>query len=157
MPLSVGDFAPDFTLYDNHGHPWTLSEHRGKKVVLLFFPGAFTSVCTTEMNAINNDLDRYEGLGAEVVGISTDAPSALAEFSKVNDFRFPLLSDHDAEVAGAYGARFSRREHRLGYDRIAKRAVFVVGEDGKLIHAEVLRNTGNQPDFDALHDALENA
>jgi peroxiredoxin len=154
MALSIGDSAPDFTLYDDRAHPWTLSAQRGKKVVLLFFPGAFTSVCTTELNTVNNDLSRYEGYGAEIVGISTDAPSALAEFSKVNDFRFPLLSDHDADVAGAYGARFSRDEHRLGYGRIAKRAVFVVDEEGRLIHAEVLQNPGNQPDFDALHDAL---
>jgi peroxiredoxin len=155
MALSLGDPAPDFTLYDDERKPWTLSGRARPKAVLLFFPGAFTSMCTTEMNAVNLDLDRYERLGADVVGISTDSPDALAEFKKANDLQFRLLSDHDAEVADAYGVRFTREEHRLGYSRIAKRASFVVDGDDGVAHAEVLAHPGLQPDFDAILDALE--
>lgn len=155
MPLQKGDPAPDFTLYDDARGPWSLSDQRGQKVVLLFFPGAFTSVCTTELNTVSNDLVRYNG--ARIVGISTDAPAVLAEFRKLHDLRFPLLSDHDAEVAGAYGVRFRREEHNLGYSRMSKRAAFVVDEEGRIAHAEVTANPGLQPDFDALHAALEGA
>lgn len=158
MPLSTGDNAPDFTLYDSEAKPFTLSEARqNNQVVLLFFPGAFTSTCTTELNTVRNDYGRYEDLGAEVVGISTDAPSALAEFKKAHGFPFRLLSDHDAEVSEAYDAKFSREEHRLGYGRVAKRAAFVVGTDGTIRYAEVLANAGNQPDYDAILAALEDA
>ena len=154
MSVSVGDLAPDFTLYDDSAKPWTLSDHRGRKVVLLFFPGAFTSVCTTELNTVNNDRARFDHPNVTVVGISTDAPSALAEFSKVNGFHFPLLSDHDAEVAQAYGARFTAQEHRLGYSRMAKRAAFVVDETGTMVYADVLAHPGLEPDYDAIRDAL---
>ncbi|HLT48172.1 MAG TPA: peroxiredoxin [Rubricoccaceae bacterium] len=155
MSLSVGDPAPDFTLYDDERRPWTLSDHRGHAVVLLFFPGAFTSVCTTEMNVVNNDLARYSGGGARVAGISTDSPDVLAEFKAVNDLRFPLLSDHDAEVAEAYGVRFTREEHRLGFSRVAKRAVFVVDGGGRIVHVEVLAHPGLEPDYDALLEAVD--
>jgi peroxiredoxin len=157
MPLAVGDPAPDFTLYDDERQPWTLSEHGGHPVVLLFFPGAFTSVCTTEMNAVNNDLARYTGGGAYVAGLSTDSPDALAEFKRVNDLDFPLLSDHDADVAEAYGVRFKKEEHRLGYSRVAKRAVFVVDGEGRIAHAEVMAHPGLEPDYAALLEAVDGA
>jgi peroxiredoxin len=155
MPLSVGDPAPDFTLYDDERARWTLSEHRGHPVVLLFFPGAFTSVCTSEMNAVNDGLAGYGG--ARVVGVSTDSPDVLAEFRQVNDLDFPLLSDHDAEVAEAFGVRFTREEHRLGFSRVAKRAVFVVDVGGRLAHVEVTAHPGLEPNYEALREAVEAA
>lgn len=156
MSFRPGDHAPDFSLYDEQMQPFTLSETlaKGKTVVLLFFPGAFTSVCTTELNSVGNDYARYEGLGAEVVGISTDSPFALAEFKKVNGFPFRLLSDHDAEVSAAYGAKYHNDFTAMGLDRVARRAAFVVRPDGTFAYTEVLDNAGNQPDFDALHATL---
>ena len=92
MALSAGDTAPDFSLFDARRSRSRSSEARqGGPVVLLFFPGAFTSVCTTELNTVGNDFARYEDLGATVVGISTDSPFALAEFKKANGFPFRLL------------------------------------------------------------------
>ena len=79
MALSTGDRAPDFTLYDSAHQPFTLSESGDRQVVLLFFPGAFTSVCTDELTTVGNDLARWQDAGAEIVGISTDSPFALAE------------------------------------------------------------------------------
>ncbi len=100
MALNTSDAAPDFTLFDEQMAPFTLAEARADgPVVLLFFPGAFTSVCTTELNTVGNDYARYTDTGATVVGISTDSPFALAEFKKVNGFPFRLLSDHDGEVS----------------------------------------------------------
>ncbi len=154
MSLAIGQPAPDFTLYDDEKKPFTLSDLRGEKnVVLLFFPGAFTSVCTTELNTVNNDLDAY-GSDTQVVGISTDSPFALAEFRKVHGFRFPLLSDHDAEVCAAYGAKYDHDFTPMKLDRIAKRAAFVIDRDGVVRYAEVLENAGELPDFDAVKKVL---
>ena len=94
--------------------------------MLLFFPGAFTSVCTTELNTVGNDYARYTGPRRQVVGISTDSPFALAEFKKVNGFPFRLLSDHDGDVSAAYGAKYDRDFSPMKLDRIARRAAFVV-------------------------------
>ena len=155
MALSVGDPAPDFTLHTSDKEPWTLSDHRGQQVVLLFFPGAFTGVCTTELNTINNDLSSYSD--ATVVGISTDSPFALAEFSKVNGFQFPLLSDHDAEICARYGAKYDHDFTNMLLDRIAKRSAFVVDADGAIAYAEVLESAGDEPDYAAIKHALSNA
>ena len=122
--------------------------------MLLFFPGAFTSVCTTELNTVGNDYDRYTDLGAEVVGISTDSPFALAEFKKAQGFPFRLLSDHDGEVSAAYGAKYDNDFTPMKLDRVSKRAAFVV-EDGTVQHAEVLDNAGEMPDFDAVLATLD--
>lgn len=158
MALSVGDSAPDFTLYDDATDDFSLAEARQDgPVVLLFFPGAFTSVCTTELNTVGNDYGRYTDLGAQVVGISTDSPFALAEFKSVNGFPFRLLSDHEGEVSAAYGAKYDHDFTPMGLDRISKRAAFVVQPDGTLSYVEVLDNAGEQPDFDAILDALDGA
>ena len=154
MALSAGDAAPDFKLYDDEMQPFTLSEASGP-VVLLFFPGAFTSVCTTELNTVGNDYARYEDLGATVVGISTDSPFALAEFKKAHGFPFRLLSDHDGEVSDAYGAKYDNDFTPMKLSRISKRSAFVVGADGALEYAEVLDNAGEQPNFDAIIASLE--
>ena len=156
MPLSAGDTAPDVSLFDDQTTSFSLAEARqAGPVVLLFFPGAFTSVCTTELNTVANDYARYEALGATVVGISTDSPFALAEFKRANGFPFRLLSDHDGDVAAAYGAKYDRDFTPMKLDRIARRAAFVVATDGTIAYAEVLESAGDQPDFEAIVDALD--
>lgn len=154
MALSTGDRAPDFTLFDSDKASFTLSE-AGGTVVLLFFPGAFTSVCTDELTTVGNDYGRWQAAGAEVIGVSTDSPFALAEFKKVNGLPFRLLSDHDAEVAALYGAKYDRDFTPMKLDRIARRAAFVVRPDGTLAYTEVLESAGDQPDFEAAFAAVE--
>ena len=155
MALSAGDDAPDFTLPDDAMAPVSLADLRSDgPAVLLFFPGAFTSVCTTELNTVANDHQRYQDTGATVVGISTDSPFALAEFKKANGFPFRLLSDHDGSVSEAYGAKYDHDFTPMKLDRISKRAAFVVREDGTVAYAEVLDNAGEQPDFSAVLSAL---
>lgn len=153
MTLSPGQQAPDFTLYTDEKKAWTLSE-QDTSVLLLFFPGAFTSVCTTELNAVNNDLSRYNDAGVTVVGISTDSPFVLAEFRKAQGLTFPLLSDHDGDVAKLYGAKYDRDFTSMQLDRIAKRSAFLIGQDGRIRYAEVLDNAGQLPDFEAIHDRM---
>ena len=156
MAIETGQDAPDFTLYTDRKEPYTFSEERdGKNALLLFFPGAFTGVCTQEMCTVNDALADYNGLDAKVAAVSADAPAVLAEFRKQNDLRFPLLSDHFGNVSEKYGAQYSQEQHNLGYDRVAKRAAFVIDKDGIVRYAEVLENSGDLPDFDAIRDALE--
>lgn len=151
-PPTKGDAAPDFTLFSDEQQPWQLSEHQGRPVLLLFFPGAFTSVCTTELNTVNNDYGSFDG--AHVAGISTDSPFVLSEFRSVHGFDFPLLSDHDAEVSALYGTKYAQDFTSMNLDRIAKRSAFVVDREGVIQYAEVLDNAGRQPDFESIEETL---
>lgn len=153
VPLDVGSKAPDFELFTHNTDPWKLSDHRGQPVVLLFFPGAFTSVCTTELNRVNNGLEHFGE--AQVVGISTDSPFVLDEFRSVQGFTFPLLSDHNGTVSALYGAKYDGNFTPMNLDRISKRAAFVVDGEGILRYREVLENAGNEPDFDQILDVLQ--
>lgn len=156
MSLTPGRPAPDFTLFSDEKTPFTLSEAlKNGPVVLFFFPGAFSSVCTTELNEVNNLLDAF-GASTQVVGISTDSPFALAEFRKVHGFRFPLLSDHDATVCAAYDAKYDHDFTPMKLDRIARRAAFVVDRDGVIRYAEVLESAGDLPDLAAVQAMLKN-
>jgi peroxiredoxin len=149
---AVGETAPDFELHSTSMEPWRLSDQQGRPVVLLFFPGAFTSVCTDELNTVSNDIDAYGD--AAVVGVSTDSPFVLEEFAKVHELDLTLLSDHNAEVAGLYGAKYDNDFTPMKLDRIAKRAAFVIDGDGIVQYTEVLDNAGKQPDFDAIKSTL---
>jgi len=151
-PPQVGDEAPDFTLFTGDETSWRLSQHRDSPVVLLFFPGAFTSVCTSELTTISTD---YEAFGdAHVVGISTDSPFVLSEFRSVYEIDFPLLSDHDAEVSARYGTKYDQNFTDMALDRIAKRSVFVMDREGVVQYAEVLDNAGRHPDFEEIDQTL---
>jgi len=154
MGIEIGKAAPDFSLYASDFSLWSLGDHRGTPVVLLFFPGAFSSVCTDELATVSNDLDEYDALGARLVGISTDSTVVLAEFKKVNQIAFPLLSDHNADVARTYGAKYNRDFTPMKLDRIAKRSAFVIDGEGRVRYAEVLDDADAQPDFDAVKAAL---
>ncbi len=157
MSIEKGQKAPDFELYDDQKQRFRLADHHGKKkVLLLFFPGAFTSVCTNELAAVNNELDQYESQDVQVVGVSTDSPFALSEFKDVNNLQFPLLSDHDGEVSSAYGAKYNRNFTNMNLDRISKRSAFLVDEEGKVQYAEVLENAGELPDFDEIKRVITN-
>lgn len=152
--MTTGDKAPDFSLFSDSRKQFSLSEARKDgPVLLLFFPAAFTGTCTTELNEVSNDLESYEP--AVVVGISTDAPFALAEFSKLNQFRVSLLSDHDASVCAAYDCKYDSDFTSMKYDRIAKRGAFLIDVQGIVQYAEVLENAGDLPDLDAIKTVIE--
>ena len=153
MSIQPGQQAPDFTLYSDEMEPFRLSDQQGEQIVLLFFPGAFTRGCTDELCAVSDRLSEFGG--AHVVGISTDAPPVLAEFRRANGLKMPLLSDHDADVSAAYGAKYEEGNFtEAGFSRIAKRAAFVISESGSVRYAEVLEDAGQQPNFEAIQQAL---
>lgn len=154
MRVTEGQPAPGFTLPTDAMDTLSLEDLRGEQVLLLFFPGAFSSVCTTELNEVNTDLASFGDGSIHVLGISTDSPFVLKEFKRVHGFSFPLLSDHDAEVSARYGAKYDHDFTDLNLDRISKRAAFVIDADGIVRYAEVLDNAGRIPDFDAIKAVL---
>lgn len=102
---SVGATAPDFTLKDGEGKDWRLSEQRGRTVVLLFYPGDETPVCTKQMCSVRDNWEEYRQTGAEVVGVSTDSVESHRKFAAHHSLPLRLLSDPDRRVAEAYGAK----------------------------------------------------
>lgn len=153
--MTLGSQAPNFTLVDDEKNEVSLSDFSGKNVLLLFFPAAFTGVCTTELNAVNNELDLYSGKDVSVLGISTDTPFVLAEFKKANSLDYPLLSDHNCLASNLYGTKYNEGEFVFGLDRISRRAAFLVDKEGLVRYSEVLESAGDQPDFDKIKTILD--
>ena len=152
MALKPGDKAPAFKLYASDKTEVSLDDFKGKKLVLLFFPLAFTGVCTDEMCATTEDLDKYKELDAAVLGISVDSFATLARFRQDYKINFPLLSDFNKEVARAYDALYE--EFVLGMRGVARRAAFVIDRNVIVRYAEVLESAGDLPNFEAVKQTL---
>ncbi|MEP7257601.1 MAG: redoxin domain-containing protein [Flavitalea sp.] len=148
------DTAPDFTLFNTDKQTVTLSEQRESNVLLLFFPLAFTSVCTAELCSVRDSFKIYEGLQAKPFGISVDSPYTLARFKEDQRLNFALLSDFNKEVSSAYGALYET--FKFGMKGVSKRAAFIIDKSGVVQYAEVLENAGDQPDFPAIREVLGN-
>lgn len=153
MALKVGDQAPDFTLLNTETKEVKLSDFAGKKVVLHFFPLAFTGVCTTQLCTLRDNFGFYEGIDAQVLGVSVDSPFTLAKFKEDNNYQFPLLSDFNKEVSKAYGALYE--DFVLGLKGVSKRAAFVIDENQKVIYAEVLEKASDLPNFQAIDSLIK--
>jgi len=152
MSLTIGQAAPEFTLYDTDKNKVSLSGYRGKNVLLLFFPQAFTSTCTKELCAVRDDIGRYSNITAEVIGISVDSVFTLKKYKEDQQYNFPLLSDFNKEVSAYNGAVHA--EWILDMKGVSKRAAFIVDKDGMLAYAEVLENAGEMPDFVAINEQI---
>jgi len=146
--LAVGDTAPDFTLTAHDKSSVTLREMRGDRVVLAFFPAAFTGVCTKEMCTLSEGMSVLESDGASVLGISVDSLFSNSAFAEANDISFPLLSDVHRETVNAYGVALADFVIQ-GYT-VAQRSVFVVEADGSIGYAWVADNPGQEPDYEAV-------
>lgn len=130
VAIREGATAPDFTLTDGDGNPWHLSDHRGKVVVLLFYPGDETPICTKQMCSVRDRWEDYSATGAEVVGISTDSVESHKNFAAHHNLPLRLLSDPDRKVADSYGA------NSLVPGKVA-RSVFVIDSDGIIRYRDV--------------------
>lgn len=144
--------APDFTLYNSERQTVTLSSLRGSKVLLLFFPAAFTSTCTRELCSVRDELSVYNNLNTKVFGISTDALYSLARYKEEQQLNFDLLADFNKEICGLYHARYD--EFAYGMKGVAKRAAFVIDETGIVKYEEVIEKAGEIPDFEKIKSAL---
>lgn len=151
--LQPGDKAPDFALRASDKSLVKLSEQHGKNVLLLFFPFAFTGVCTKELCMMRDSLAEYEGLDAQILAISVDSPFTLAKWKEEQGFNFPMLSDFNKNVSKKYEAFY--KEFAFGLKGVSKRAAFLVDTQGIIRYAEVLENAGDLPNFDAIKQTLK--
>mgnify|MGYP001813468265 FL=1 len=127
MSLGVGDQAPDFTLPGTGGREYSLSEFRGQPVVLVFYPGDDTPVCTKQLNTYNDDLEQFSDMNAQVIGISAQDVGSHDAFANKHGYAFPLLADTDKTVAGLYGT--------LGPIGFPRRSVFILDAEGTVRYA----------------------
>ena len=153
MALKTGDKAPDFTMYDFDKKPRTLKEFLGKKTVFVFFPGAFTGVCTKEMCTFRDSLAALNTMNAQVVAASTDSPFANKAFAEQNKLSFPVLSDITKEVSKQYTGLYDGFAGVPGYTA-AKRSVFVLDAAGNVKYASISENPGAEPNYDEVRNAV---
>jgi len=153
MKIKEGDTAPNFFLQDSQGKEQELYKLiEGKKGVLLFFPLAFSSTCTEELCTIRDNMKLYNALEAKIIGISIDSFFTLREYKKSQNLNFMLLSDFNKEVSRKYGVLY---QDYFGMKGVSKRAAFVIGEEKKIIHSEILEDSGDLPDFTAIQETLQ--
>ncbi len=152
MSLTIGQKAPDFKLFSSDKTEVKLGDYAGKNLVVLFFPMAFTGVCTAELCEMRDNIATYSALNAEIVAISVDSPFSLDKFKSEQKLNFPLLSDFNKTVSEAYGSLYT--EFVFGMLGVSKRSAFVIDGDGIIKYAEVLENAGEVPNFEAVKAAL---
>lgn len=152
MTLQPGQAAPDFSLYDSDKNKVSLSALKGQNVLLLFFPQAFTGVCTAELCGVRDNIGLYQNANATVLGISVDSIFTLAKFKADQQYNFPLLSDFNKEVSRAYGSIYE--DWILDMKGVSKRSAFVIDREGIIRYAEVLESAGDVPNFEAIHATL---
>ncbi len=155
MSVDVGQPAPNFELDATTGDTISLRQYRGEgTTVLLFVPLAFSPVCTNELSIMRDDYEVYRKLGAEILAASVDSPFTLKVWAEQLKLPFPLLSDFNKETARAYGAL---HDDLMGLKGVAKRAVFVVDEDGIVRYRWVSDDPGQMPNFEEIRAAVQKA
>lgn len=152
MKIEPGMNAPGFTLYSSEKIKVSLSDYKGRNVLLLFFPLAFTSTCTKELCEVRDNINRYNNSNAQVLGISVDSLYTLAKYKEEQKLNFTLLSDFNKEVSAAYGSLYTS----FGYEMmgVGKRSAFVIDKEGVVRYAEVLENASEIPDFEQIQSVL---
>ena len=145
----IGEPAPNFTLKNASKEDVSLSDYAGKRVILAFYPGAFTGVCDAEMCSFQDNLSKLNESNSTVVGISVDSPWANAEFASKYNLKFELLSDSNREVVDAYDAKFVGLGGIEGYES-ANRVVIVIDEKGIIRYRWVAENPGVEPNYEEI-------
>ena len=155
MAANVGDKAPSFSLVSSDKNPISLNDYEGKNLVLLFFPLAFTGVCTTELCTMRDDITKYAGMNAEVLAVSVDSPFTLEKFKAEQSLNFPLLSDFNKEASRAYDSLYEEFP-AFGMRGVSKRSAFVIDKEGTVQYKEICATPGDLPNFDAIKETLSN-
>ena len=154
MAIAIGQTAPNFSLFDSEKNKVTLSELKGKNVVLLFFPLAFTGVCTKELWSVRDNIATYNDTNAQVLGISVDSLFVLDKFKQEQNLNFPLLSDFNKEAAKAFDVLYEVFP-AFEMQGVSKRAAFVINKEGIIKYTEVCASPGDLPDFAAIQSTLQ--
>ena len=152
MKIETGQKAPDFVLYDSEKNKVGLSDFKGKNVLLLFFPQAFTGTCTKELCSVRDHIEDYNIVNAQVLGISVDSIFTLAKYKEEQKLNFPLLSDFNKEVSEDYGSLYDNFVFDM--KGVSKRPAFVIDGGGIVRYAQVLENAADIPDFKAIDAVL---
>jgi glutaredoxin-dependent peroxiredoxin len=151
---NVNDYAPDFELPDVDMKIQKLSDYRGKKIVLAFFPAAESPVCTTEMCTFRDSLDEINGYGTQVIGVSVDGPFANKVFTENRHLNFPVLSDYKRETISKYGIVMKNLASLSDYNA-AKRSIFIIDEDGRIRYRWISDNPLIEPNYQEIKDVLK--
>jgi glutaredoxin-dependent peroxiredoxin len=152
MAIQVGQKAPDFSLFDSDKNKVNLADFKGKNVVLLFFPQAFTGVCTKELCSVRDNIATYNNVNAQVLGISVDSIFTLAKFKEEQGYNFPLLSDFNKDISTTYDSLYD--SFVFDMKGVSKRSAFVIDKEGVVQYAEVLESAGDVPNFEAVNAIL---
>ena len=152
MQIKTGQQAPEFSLYSSERNKISLSDFKGKNVLILFFPQAFTGVCTAELCIVRDDISRYKNTHAEVLAISVDSTATLNKFKELEGYNFTMLSDFNKDVSRLYGSIYETWFSEM--KGVSKRSAFVVDKEGIIRYAEVLENADDVPNFDAINQVL---
>jgi len=152
MKIEVGTIAPDFSLYSSDKEKVSLGDYKNENVLLLFFPLAFTSVCTKELCNVRDNIGIYNNSKAKVLAISVDSPQTLAKFKEDQKLNFQLLSDFNKTVSEKYGCLYEI--FSMDMKGVSKRSAFVIDHEGRIQYAEVLENAGKEPDYEAIEKCL---
>jgi peroxiredoxin len=153
MSLTIGQTAPNFKLFNQDKKEIELAALKGKNVLILFFPFAFTSTCTKELCSVRDNIALYNGLDAVVLGISVDSPFTLVKYREEQKLNFDLLSDFNKTASESYGSIYE--SFSMGLKGVSKRSAFVIDKNGIVQYAEVLENAGEIPNFELINNTLK--
>jgi peroxiredoxin len=153
MTIQIGQKAPEFSLFDTERKKVSLADFKGKNVLILFYPQAFSSTCTAELCTVRDDIARYNNANAEVLGISVDSVFTLKRYKEEQGYNFPLLSDFNKEVSAAYDSLYEN--WILEMKGVSKRSAFVVDREGIIQYVELVETKDGVPDFEAINKKLE--
>lgn len=152
MKVETGQKAPEFSLYDTDKKKVSLEDFKGRNVVVLFFPQAFTGTCTKELCSVRDNISQFNNANAQVLGISVDSIFTLGRYKDDQGLNFPLLSDFNKEVSQQYGSFYDNFVFDM--KGVSKRSAFVIDRDGIVRYAEVLENAADIPNFNAIQQTL---
>ncbi|MCW3076956.1 MAG: peroxiredoxin [Bacteroidetes bacterium] len=153
MSLKTGQRAPNFKLFNTQKKETSLSDFKGKNVVLLFYPFAFSGTCTAELCNMRDNISVYNGLNAEILGISTDSVFTQLKYKEDQKLNFELLSDFNKETSKEYGSLYEN--FIFGTQGVSKRSAFVIDKEGMVRHIEILENASEQPSYEAIQKCLK--
>lgn len=153
MGLKTGDKAPAFKLFNTQKKEVSLSDYKGKNVVLLFYPFAFSGTCTKELCTMRDTYSVYNGLNAEIFGISIDSVFVQNKYKEDQKLNFELLSDFNKETSKEYGSLYDNFIFET--KGVSKRSAFVIDKEGIIRHMEILENASEQPGYEAIQDCLK--
>jgi peroxiredoxin len=152
MHLQIGELAPDFSLYSSDRTKISLSDFKGKNVLILFFPQAFTNTCSFQLCSVRDDISRYQNANAEVLALSVDSTATLNKYKELEGFNFLLLSDFNKEVSRLYGSIYETWFSEM--KGVSKRSAFIIDKEGIIRYASVLEDADMLIDFEDVNQIL---